>query len=68
MLIAGHYVKHKKEESKLVLQQLLQGSRKREIRALTYIDTLMENIGLENINELKKAMLDREVWREARPK
>ena len=77
MLIAGHCVRHKEEEaSKLVLWQPVQGKRKRGRRAVTYIDTLIEDTGLGSINELKTAMLDREGWRrratfrrvEARPK
>ena len=50
--------------------------RKRGRRAVTYIDTLMEDTGVGSTNELKTAMLDREGWRrratfrraEARPK
>ena len=57
MLIAGHCVRHEEEASKLVLWQPLQGQRKRGRRTLSYIDTLMEDAGLDNINEL-----DREGW------
>ena len=49
---------------------------KRGRRAVTCIDTLMEDTGLGSTSELKTAMLDREGWRrratfrraEARPK
>ena len=65
MLLAGHCARHEEEEaSKLVLWQPTQGYRKRGRRAVNYIDTLLEDAGLENISELKTAMLDRDGWRE----
>ena len=58
-------MRHEEEEaSKLVLWQPTQGYRKRGRRAVNYIDTLLEDAGLENISELKTAMLDRDGWRE----
>ena len=64
LLLAGHCVRHADEEaSKLVLWQPAQGHRNRGRRAVNYIDTLMEDTGLESTEELKTAMMDREGWR-----
>ena len=62
--LAGHCVRHTEEEaSKLVLWQPTQGHGNRGRRAVNYIDTLMEDTGLEGVEELKTAMMDREGWR-----
>ena len=61
MLLAGHCARHKEEEaSKLVLWQTSQGRRSRGRKAVSYIDNLMKDTGLGNINELRTAMQDRE--------
>ena len=77
MLIAGHCVRHPEEEaSKLVLWQPKRGKRNKGRQAVTYIDTLMEDTGIDNVEELRTAMMDRKEWRsraasrraQARPK
>ena len=65
MRLAGHCYRHKEEEaSKLVLWQPKHGKTKRGKRKTTYINTLLEDTGLENVGEIKTAMLDRNGWRE----
>ena len=77
MLIAGHCVRHPEEEaSKLVLWQPKRGKRNKGRQAVTYIDTLIEDTGIDNVEELRTAMMDRKEWRsraasrraQARPK
>ena len=64
MLLAGHCVRHPEEEaSKLVLWHPKQGKRKKGRQAVTYIDTLMEDTGIQNVEELRTAMMDRNGWR-----
>ena len=77
MKLAGHCARHPEEEaSKLVFWQPALGQRNVGRRAVTYIDTLLRDTNLDNVDELKTAMMDREDWRsrtdskrvEARPK
>ena len=62
--LSGHCVRHDEEvSSKLVLWQPSTGKRKRGRRKLTYIDTLLDDTGLETALELRSAMLNRSDWR-----
>ena len=45
------------------LWETKQGTGKRGRKRATYISVLMNDTGLDNVNELKTAMLDRLVWR-----
>ena len=64
MKLSGHCIRHPEEvASKLVLWQPSQGRRNVGRRAVTYIDTLMKDTGLENVDEMRTAMMDREGWR-----
>ena len=64
MRLAGHCMRHSEEEaSKLVLWIPADGRPNRGRRRVTYIDNLLQDTGLENIEELQTAMQDRENWR-----
>ena len=65
MKIAGHCVRHQEEEeaSKLTLWQPAHGKRSVERRKLSYIDTLLNDTGLDNVGELRVAMIYRDTWR-----
>ena len=53
MKLAGHCIRHHEEEtSKLVLWQPHSGHTGRGRRKLTYVDTLCDDTGLENPEEL----------------
>ena len=55
--IAGHCVRHKEEiANQLVLWQPTRGKRKRGRQAITYVDCLLQDTGLEEVNELKTLM------------
>ena len=49
---------------KLVLWEPTNGSARRGRKTITFVDNLREDIGLDDINEIKTMMLDRDVWRE----
>ena len=40
------------------------GSARRGRKTITFVDNLREDIGLDDINEIKTMMLDRDVWRD----
>ena len=62
--LAGHCVRHSDEvASNLILWEPSQGRMNVGRRAVTYIDVLKEDTGLETTNELKTAMKDRNEWR-----
>ena len=61
--IAGHCVRHKEEiANQLVFWQPTRGKRKRGRQAVTYVDCLLQDTGLEEVNELKTLMQDRTQW------
>ena len=63
--LAGHCVRHPEEEaSKLILWEPTQGRSNVGRRAVTYIDTLKRDTGIEATHELKTAMMDRNGWRQ----
>ena len=65
MKLAGHCVRHADEEaSKLILWEPSQGRSNVGRRAVTYIDNLKNDTGMDNINELKTAMMERSDWRQ----
>jgi hypothetical protein len=60
MKLAGHCVRHPEEEaSKLVLWEPSQGTRNIGRRAVTYIDNLKSDTGMESTQEIRTAMMDR---------
>ena len=64
MEIAGHCVRHQKEKaSKLPLWQPAHGKRSDGRRKLSYIDTLLNDTGLDNIGGFRAAMIHRDTWR-----
>ena len=64
MKLAGHCVRHPEEEaSKLVLWEPDRGSKNIGRGAVTYIDNLKQDTGLETVEEIRTAMMDRSGWR-----
>ena len=64
MRLAGHCIRHCDEvASKLVLWQPTEGRTSRGRRRLTYVDTLLEDTGMESIQELRTIMEERDEWR-----
>ena len=62
--LAGHCTRHPEEEaSKLVLWQPQHGKTNRGRRANTFIDSLLKDTGLESVEEMRNAMLDRKIWK-----
>ena len=62
--LAGHCVRHPEEvASQLVLWEPSQGRRNVGRQAVTNTDTLLRDTGLENLDELRTAMLDRDGWK-----
>ena len=65
MRLAGHCIRHPEEmANKLVLWEPSYGKRNRGRRSLTFIDTLLEDTGMENKQELKSIMEDRDDWKQ----
>ena len=63
MKLAGHLVRHPEEvASCLILWQPSTGTKKRGRQKRTFIDTLLQDTEVDNVNELKTAMLDRNGW------
>ena len=64
MRLAGHCIRHIEEEaSKLVLWQPRHGTTKRGRKKTTYVDTLLNDTGLEYVGEVRTVMMDRNSWR-----
>ena len=64
MRLAGHCWRHKEEiASKLVLWEPLDGTRSRGKQKITFIDTLLQDSGLDNTKELGTIMEDRKEWK-----
>ena len=62
--LAGHCVIHsKKEASKLVLWQPMNGRMKMGRPAVTYIDNLNSNTSLKSVEELRTIITDGETWK-----
>jgi hypothetical protein len=62
--LAGHCVRHPEEEaSKTILWEPTTGRVNRGRKATNYIDVLKQDTGLTNTNELRTAMMDRDIWR-----
>ena len=62
--IAGHCVRHKDEmASELVLWQPTTGQRSRGRQAVSFIDCLLEDTGVDEVNELETMMMDQALWR-----
>ena len=63
MRLAGHIMRHETEVSNHFLLWQPDGRRKRGRRSKNYIDSLLEDTGLADINELKTLMKDRDRWK-----
>ena len=62
--LAGHCIRHLEEESsKLVLWEPSRGKRNVGRQAVTYIDTLKQDTGMESTQEIRTAMMDKDGWR-----
>ena len=63
--LAGHCIRHPEEEaSELVFWEPSHGRRNVGRRAVTYVDVLKQDTGLETTDELKTAMVDRSGWKQ----
>ena len=64
MRLTGHCVRHTElSANPLTLWEPKQGTARRGRSRATYISVLKKDTGLDNISELRTAMLDREVWK-----
>lgn len=62
--LAGHCVRHSEEiASQLILWEPSRGRSKRGRKPVDYIDLIKRDTGLENPNEIRNSMLDRDVWK-----
>ena len=62
--LAGHCVRHEEEiANQLVLWEPTRGPRRRGRQAVTYVDYLKSITGLDDANDLRTAMLNRDEWR-----
>ena len=62
--LAGHCVRHPEEEaSKTVLWIPTEGRVNRGRKSTTFINALKRDTGLQSTDELRAAMLDRNLWR-----
>ena len=63
LTLEGHLMRHDNEMAhKLVLLEPTNGSARRGRKTITVVDNLREDIGLDDIHEIKTMMLDRDVW------
>ena len=61
--LAGHCVRHKEEiSSNIVLWEPTRGRFRRGRKKKNFVDVLKENTGLENAQEIKTAMMNRNLW------
>ena len=61
MKLAGHCIRHPEEEaSKLVLWEPTSGKRNVGKQAVSYIDNLKKDTGMESPQEIRTAMMDKE--------
>ena len=64
MRLAGHCVRHDDEvANKRVLWQPTDGHANRGRQNITYVDNLLQDIGLGNTSELQTVMMDRGCWK-----
>ncbi len=64
MRLAGHCVRHNDEvASSLVLWQPTEGRASRGRRTADFIDNLKRDTQLENVEEIRTVMKDREMWK-----
>ena len=62
--LAGHCVRHPEEEaSKLVLWEPSRGKKNVGRSAVSFIDTLRQDTGMNSTQELRTAMMDRSGWK-----
>ena len=62
--VQNHIIAIMNRPYKLVLWEPTNGSARRGRKTITFVDNLREDIGLDDINEIKTMMLDRDVWRD----
>ena len=61
--LAGHCVRHKEEiSSNIVLWEPTRGRFRRGRKKKNFVDVLKEDTGLENAQEIKTAMMNRNLW------
>ena len=64
MKIAGHCVRHKDEACHdLIFWQPRNEKRNRDLQPITFIDNLKNDTELDDVEEIRNVMSDREVWR-----
>ena len=64
MRLAGHCVRHDDEvANKLVLWQPMDGHANRGSQKMTYVDNLLQDIGLGKTSELQTVLMDRGCWK-----
>ena len=64
MRLAGHCIRHTEEiANKIILWEPLEGTRNRGAQSTTYIDSLLNDAGVDNTSELRSLMEDRDEWR-----
>ena len=62
--LSGHLVRHDNELAhNLVLWEPTRGRRNRGRQSVRYTDVLKQDTGLESMDELRTAMMDRDKWR-----
>ena len=65
MRLVGHCVRHPEESaSQLVLWQPTEGKRSRGKPATSYIDNLMADTGLDEVEHLETAMKHQDFWKQ----
>ena len=61
--LAGHCIRHSEEvASDLVLWQPLDGYTNRGRKRITFVETLLQDTGMVNTEELRTCILDRNIW------
>ena len=64
MRLAGHCIPHTEEKAnKLILWLPTEGKTRSGRRRFTYVDNLLQDTGMENVQELRAIMKDRIEWK-----
>ena len=65
MKLAGHCVRHKEEiASQVVLWTSNEGKRKSGRPSTTFIDTMLDDSGMNSTQEIQTVMMDRKLWKD----
>ena len=63
--LSGHCIRHQEEiVSHFIIWQPKFGTVNRGRRNITYVDNLLDDTGDEDMNCLKRSMVDRKIWKE----